>query len=74
MQTSYLPAERDNFLRGQMLAFNARVPRDDFKKRLTNSQRNYKICLKNTPDFLAATKRKNRSLGGKKKQISSKGF
>lgn len=53
MQTSYLPAERDNFSRGQMLAFNARVPRDDFKKRLTNSQRNYKICLKNTPEFLA---------------------
>lgn len=74
MQTSYLPAERDNFLRGQMLAFNARVPGMTLQELLTNSQIHYKICLKNTPDFLAATKRKNRSLGGKKKQISSKGF
>lgn len=34
MQTSYLPAERDNFLRDQMLAFNARVPRMTLKNAL----------------------------------------
>ena len=74
MQTSYLPAERDNFLRDQMLAFNARVPRMTLKNSLLIRKETTKSVLKNTPDFLAATKRKNRSLGGKKKQISSKGF
>lgn len=46
MQTSYLPAERDNFLRGQMLAFNARVPRMTLKNSLLIRKETTKSVLK----------------------------
>lgn len=64
MQTSYLPAERDNFLRGQMLAFNARVPRMTLKNSLLIRKETTKSVEKIPLIFWL----------GKKKQISSKGF